>query len=151
MNKNLNIENLSLFYKNKIELKNNDIEFLSKELNELNDKIKEEEEKKQLLLLESKKIKEIYSTYNKIGKEGNMNNINDLNNDIKNNNIFKKKLKNKLIFNACKFYNNVNNIFHGNEKNLINTNKYNEDLNDNINLLYELETKFQIIEKNIFQ
>ena len=152
----LNIEHLSIYYKNELELKNNEIELLSKQLNELNEKIKKEKENKQLLLLENKKIKEIFSNYHNykrkekqeyiINKDKKKNNI-----ENKNKNLIKKELQNIIILNACNFYNNINIIFKDEKKNIIETNKYKENLINDISSLYELETKFQLIENNIFQ
>ena len=151
---NYNFEQLSTIYKNEIELKDCEIESLSKELSEINRQIKNEQERKKLLLLENQKIKEIYSLYqnkNKLmeNKEENQKNVDNMNNN--NLNIAKNDIKNKLLLRGCKFYNKINKTFNGDNKNLINVGILNNDnLNNNLNLLYDLENKFQLTEKNLF-
>ena len=83
---------------------------------------------------------------NIIYKDKELNNI-----DNKNKNLIINELKNKIILNACKFYNNINSLLNVEIKNRIDTNKYKDNLNKDVNSLYELETKFQLIEKNIFK
>ena len=154
---NYNIEHLTTLYKNEIELKDYEIESLSKELFEIKQKIKKEKERKQLLLLETKKIKEIYSLYkNKlIEKEQEKEEKNkNKENDIKKTNInmVKNELKNRLLLKGCNFYNNINKALNNDDKDIININKYsNDNINNNINLLYDLENKLQLIENNVFK
>ena len=150
---NSNIEQISILYKNELELKDNEIESLSKDLYELNKKINDEKNKKKLLILENKKIKEIYSSFNNYNSKKKENEkIEDNKNDLnKKNKIIKNEIKNKIILKSCNFYNKINEIVNGNKKYLIKKDKLTiDDINNNINLLYELETKFHLIENNIF-
>ena len=154
---NYNIEHLTTLYKNEIELKDYEIESLSKELFEIKQKIKKEKERKQLLLLETKKIKEIYSLYkNKLNEKDQEKKDKNKSkeNGIKkiNINMTKNELKNRLLLQGCNFYNNINKALNNDDKNIININKYsNDNLNNNINLLYDLENKLQLIEDNVFK
>ena len=154
---NYNIEHLTTLYKNEIELKDYEIESLSKELFEIKQKIKKEKERKQLLLLETKKIKEIYSLYkNKLNEKDQEKKDKNKSkeNGIKkiNINMTKNELKNRLLLQGCNFYNNINKALNNDDKNIININKYsNDNLNNNIHLLYDLENKLQLIEDNVFK
>ena len=150
--RNFNLDHLSTLYNNELEIKDKKIESLKKELYEINKKLDNIQNQKELLQLENQKIKEIYSSYNNKLKEENK--IDKFNNDDdkKKRNMFKNEIKNRLLLKACNFYNRINNNFEYDNKNLINIKQYNnENLNNDINSLYELENKLQLIENNIFK
>ena len=152
-----NVEYLSTLYKNELDLKDYEIESLKKELNESNNKLENIIEKKELLILENQNIKDIYSAYNKYifkekeKKEKEQINKYDKTNFMKNNTI-NNEIKNKLLLRAINFYNRINNSLINDNKAIININQYSrENLNNNVDLLYELEYKLQSIRKNIFK
>ena len=152
-----NVEYLSTLYKNELDLKDYEIESLKKELNESNNKLENIIAQKELLILENQNIKDIYSTYNKYifkekeKKEKEQTNKYDKTN-IKKNNTINNEIKNKLLLRAINFYNKINNSLINDNKAIININQYSqENLNNNVDLLYELEYKLQSIRKNIFK
>ena len=152
-----NVEYLSTLYKNELDLKDYEIESLKKELNESNNKLENIIAQKELLILENQNIKDIYSTYNKYifkekeKKEKEQTNKYDKTN-IKKNNTINNEIKNKLLLRAINFYNKINNSLLNDNKAIININQYSqENLNNNVDLLYELEYKLQSIRKNIFK
>ena len=152
-----NVEYLSTLYKNELDLKDYEIESLKKELNESNNKLENIIAQKELLILENQNIKDIYSTYNKYifkekeKKEKEQTNKYDKTN-IKKNNTINNEIKNKLLLRAINFYNKINNSLINDNKAIININQYSQkNLNNNVDLLYELEYKFQLIRKNIFK
>ena len=152
-----NVEYLSTLYKNELDLKDYEIESLKKELNESNNKLENIIAQKELLILENQNIKDIYSAYNKYifkekeKKEKEQINKYDKTNFMKNNTI-NNEIKNKLLLRAINFYNRINNSLINDNKAIININQYSrENLNNNVDLLYELEYKLQSIRKNIFK
>ena len=152
-----NVEYLSTLYKNELYLKDYEIESLKKELNESNNKLENIIAQKELLILENQNIKDIYSAYNKyIFKEKEKKEKEQINKydktNIKKTNTINNEIKNKLLLRAINFYNKINNSLINDNKAIININQYSkENLNNNVDLLYELEYKFQLIRKNIFK
>mgnify|MGYP006873205139 CR=1 FL=1 len=152
-----NIEYLSTLYRNELDLKDYEIESLKNELNETNNKLENTIAQKELLLLESQNIKDIYSAYNNyIFTEKEKNEKEQINKydkiNIKKNNEINNEIKNNLLLRAINFYNKINNCLIGDNKGIININQYSqENLNNNVDRLYELEYKLQSIRKNIFK
>ena len=154
-----NVEYLSTLYKNELELKDYEIESLKKELNESNNKLENIIAQKELLLLENRNIKDIYSAYNKYMLKEKENErmekeqINEYDKiNVKKTHEINNEIKNKLLLKAINFYNKINNCLINDSKAIININQYNkENLNNNVDLLYELEYKLQAIRKNIFK
>ena len=154
-----NVEYLSTLYKNELDLKDYEIESLKKELNESNNKLENLNPQRELLILENQSIKEIYSAYNKyIFKEKEkketeqINKYDKTNINIKKTNAINNEIKNKLLLRAINFYNKINVSLINDNKAIININQYSqENLNNNVDLLYELEYKLQSIRRNIFK
>ena len=152
-----NVEYLSTLYKNELDLKDYEIESLKKELNESNNKLENLNAQRELLILENKNIKDIYSAYNKyIFKEIEKKEKEQINKydktNIKKTNATNNEIKNKLLLRAINFYNKININLINDNKAIININQYSqENLNNNVDLLYELEYKLQSIRKNIFK